>query len=135
MFRVSAVRASLANGRRASRASYAAGSRRVSHLTRSRTSVANANGSDNNNAAAAAGVGSGSASPCGSEMGGAVSSFPVMEGDNEGGDAAENVGGLGSRRESAISMVSGLWYDFDDIHSKLYRPGRGRSGAYVVRWI
>lgn len=84
----------------------------MSHLTRSRTSVANANGSGNGSgndnisgAGASGGGGSGIASPGSSEVGGAVGSFPVMEGDDEEEDAAENAGGSGSRRESAMSMV------------------------------
>lgn len=86
--RVSSVRASLANGRRASRASYAAGSRRVSQLARSRTSVA-----------AAAGHTSGEASSSGD-----VGTSPVKEGE-EVEDELRQAEGPASRRESAMLLV------------------------------
>lgn len=89
LFRVSAVRASFANGRRASRASYAAGSRRMSQLTRSRASMVNANA----NASSEAGGGGGLT---------AVGD----DGDDEASAATKSsTGGPGSRRESAMLLV------------------------------
>lgn len=92
---MSSVRASFANGRRASRASYAAGSRRVSQLARSRVSSANTPN-----------AGSG-------EAGGDVS-FSNNAGVDGGGEddgasavTKSSTGGLGSRRESAMLLVSG----------------------------
>ncbi len=93
--RVSSVRASLANGRRASRASYAAGSRRVSQLARSRVSVATAN-------AAASGTGAGGAEAGEGPAGGAEG------GTGAGVEVASSGGsGMGSRRESAMILVRG----------------------------
>lgn len=87
--RVSSVRASLANGRRASRASYAAGSRRVSQLARSRTSVA-----------AATGHASGEASSSGD-----VGTSPVKEDEEVEEEEMRQAEGPASRRESAMLLV------------------------------
>ncbi|CAN0067936.1 unnamed protein product [Pylaiella littoralis] len=134
--RVSAVRASLANSRRASRASNAAaaggggGGRRVSHLTRSRTSAANAN--NNNVNGCAGGGGSGSGSPDGDEEsgGGAMTSFPLMEGEDDEerySYAGNGEGGLGSRRESAMSMEENF---FDKARRCMLRAiGVGRKSS------
>ncbi|CAM9754180.1 unnamed protein product [Ectocarpus sp. 12 AP-2014] len=87
--RVSSVRASFANGRRASRASYAAGSRRVSQLARSRTSVA-----------AGAGHTSGEASSSGN-----LGTSPVKE-DEEMEEGLRQADGPASRRESAMLLAA-----------------------------